>query len=150
MWDYPRPPAVDPASAHVRVVHAGTVIADSRRSLRILETSQPPVYYLPPEDCALEHLYRTRSRSFCEWKGAATYWAVQVGDVRVLDAAWSYQQPVRAYAAIQGHFAFYARLLDECWVDDERVQPNPGDFYGGWITSRVVGPFKGGPGTQGW
>lgn len=138
------------SSDHIRVIHAGVTIADTRRAVRILETSQPPGYYIPPGDCALEHLYRTRSRSFCEWKGAATYWAVQVGDERVLDAAWSYEQPVAAYAAITGHLAFYAQKLDECWVNDERVLANPGDFYGGWITSTVVGPFKGGAGTLGW
>ena len=150
MWDYPRPPAIAPTDRHVSVVHRGVVIADTRRAIRILETSQPPAFYVPPDDVAIEHLYRTRRRSYCEWKGAASYWAVQVGDVVVLDAAWSYEQPDRRYAAITHHLAFYAQRLDECRVDGELVRPNPGLFYGGWITADVVGPFKGDPGTSGW
>lgn len=150
VWDYPRPPALVPALARIRVVHAGAAVADSGRALRVLETSQPPTYYVPRDDCDLEHLFRTRARSFCEWKGAATYWGVQVGDERVMDAAWSYEQPVPAYAALTGHLAFYPQKLDECWVGDERVHANAGVFYGGWITSTVVGPFKGEPGTLHW
>jgi uncharacterized protein (DUF427 family) len=150
VWDYPRPPAVAPTDRRVRVVHRGVLIADTRRAIRILETSQPPAFYLPPTDVAVEHLYRTRHRSYCEWKGAASYWAVQVGEVVVPDAAWSYELPNRDYAAIAHHLAFYPQKVDQCWVDDELAQPNPGSFYGGWITSDVVGPFKGSPGTSGW
>lgn len=150
VWDYPRPPALVASDARVRVVHAGATIADTRQALRVLETSQPPAYYIPPEDCASEHLTRTGSRSFCEWKGAASYWTVQVGDAQLVDAAWSYEHPSGSFAPIAGYLAFYAQKLDECWVDDERVVSNPGTFYGGWITSRVVGPFKGAPGTLGW
>ncbi len=150
MWDYPRPPAIEPTQRRVRVVHGGVVIADTRRAIRILETSQPPAFYLPPADVAMEHLFRTRARTFCEWKGAASYWAVQVGEDVVVDAAWSYESPNTRFAAITHHLAFYAQKLDECWVDDEQVEPNPGSFYGGWITSHVVGPFKGAAGTLGW
>jgi uncharacterized protein (DUF427 family) len=150
VWDYPRPPALDPVTSHVRVVHRGVTIADTRRAVRVLETSQPPAFYMPPADIALSHLFRTKHRSYCEWKGAATYWAVQVGNDVTADAAWSYETPDRAFRAIAGYLAFYAQQLDECWVDDERARPNPGSFYGGWVTSRVVGPFKGDPGTLHW
>ncbi len=150
VWDYPRPPVVVPTSEHVVIVHRGVTIADTRQALRVLETSQPPAYYLPPADVAMDHLFRTRHRTFCEWKGAASYWAVQVGDEVVYDAAWAYLQPSTPFRAITGHLAFYAQKVDECWVDGERVQANPGAFYGGWITAKVVGPFKGDPGTELW
>lgn len=150
VWDYPRPPAIEPTDAHVVVVHRGVTIADTRRARRVLETSQPPAYYVPPDDIRMEHLFRTRRRTFCEWKGAASYYAVQVGDDTVYDAAWTYLQPTPAFESIAGHLAFYAQRLDECWVDGERVRANPGGFYGGWITSKVVGPFKGDPGTEWW
>ena len=150
VWDYPRPPTVVVTAKRIQVAHGGVVIADSVRALRVLETSQPPAYYLPKADIAMEHLFRTKARTFCEWKGAATYWAVQVGDDTVLDAAWSYETPLRPFLAIEGHLAFYAQKLERCSVDGEVVQPNPGSFYGGWITAEIVGPFKGGPGTQGW
>lgn len=150
VWDYPRPPAVEPTDSHLVVVHRGVTIADTTRAIRVLETSQPPAFYLPPDDVRMEHLFRTRHRTFCEWKGAASYYAVQVGDEVVYDAAWAYLQPSPRFTAITGYLAFYAQKLDECWVDGERVRPNPGAFYGGWITSKVVGPFKGDPGTEGW
>lgn len=151
VWDYPRPPAVAPTTEHVRVVHHGLVVADTRRAIRILETSQPPAYYVPRDDVDGTLLRPSGRRSLCEWKGVASYWSVAAGDGDVaLDVAWSYEDPVPAYAAIAGHVAFYAQALEECWVDDERVVPNPGMFYGGWITSRVVGPFKGAAGTLHW
>lgn len=150
VWDYPRPPAVVPTQSRVRVIHAGVTVADSCATVRILETSQPPAYYLPPADLALEYLVRGRGRSYCEWKGAATYWSIVVGGATAMDAAWSYEQPTPPYAAIAGFLAFYPQRVDECWVDDDRVIANPGDFYGGWITPNVVGPFKGAPGTQHW
>lgn len=135
-----------PFAGRVRVVHGGRTVADTRLALRVLETSQPPAFYLPPEDVDLRRLTRARGSSWCEWKGAATYWDLD----GVADVAWSYAQPTPGFTAIADHLAFYAQKVDECWVDDERVQPNPGNFYGGWITSSVVGPFKGGPGTLGW
>lgn len=150
VWDYPRPPAVSPTSSHVVVIHGGQVIAETRSAVRVLETSQPPAFYIPAADVLPGRLRKSTQRSMCEWKGLATYWDVTSGDVVVPDAAWSYEQPTPAFASITGHVAFYAQLMDECWVDEERVDANPGSFYGGWITSRVVGPFKGGPGTMGW
>lgn len=146
VWDYPRPPIVVACADHVQIIHGGIVIADTRSAVRTLETSQPPAYYLPVADVAVDHLRRTRSRSVCEWKGVAEYW--DVDDAH--DAAWSYPSPVAAYAVLAGRLAFYAQRVDECWVNDERVVPNPGSFYGGWITSRVVGPFKGDVGTGHW
>ncbi len=151
VWDYPRPPDVVPTTDRVRVVHGGVVIADTVASVRVLETSQPPAYYLPPADVRTDLLRRTATRSVCEWKGAATYWTLVLPDgLELADVAWSYEHPTERFAPIAGHLAFYAQRVDECWVGDERVQPNPGSFYGGWITSRIVGPFKGAPGTSGW
>lgn len=149
VWDYPRPPAVVPFLGRVRVVHGGVTIADTSAAIRVLETSQPPAFYLPPGDVDAGLLSPSPSGSWCEWKGQASYWSLQRPE-HIADVAWSYPAPTAPFAAITGHFAFYAQRLDECWVDDERVQPNPGSFYGGWITSRVVGPFKGGTGTLGW
>ncbi len=139
-----------PTDARVRVEFAGSVIAETTRALRVLETSQPPAFYLPPDDVALEHLEATSRRSFCEWKGHAHYWTVRAGDRVAPAAAWSYPSPTPGFVAITDHLAFYPRAMDACWVDDERVETNDGDFYGGWITSKVVGPFKGGPGTGHW
>lgn len=150
VWDYPRPPAVVPSTDRVRVVHRGVLVADTRAAIRVLETSQPPAFYLPPSDVAMELLRPSTLRTVCEWKGAASYWTLVVeGDV-VADAAWSYPRPTSAFASIVDHLAFYPQRVDECWVGDERVQANAGSFYGGWITSTVVGPFKGEPGTLHW
>ncbi len=150
VWDYPRPPAVVASTEHVRIVHRGVVIADTHASIRVLETSQPPAYYLPPTDVATSLLRPSTSRTLCEWKGAANYWTLVVEGESVLDVAWSYPNPTRSFASITDHLAFYPQRVDECWVDDERVQANAGGFYGGWITSKVVGPFKGEPGTLHW
>jgi uncharacterized protein (DUF427 family) len=152
VWDYPRPPRLEGNPRHLRIVHAGVLLAETSRSLRILETSHPPVYYIPQGDIAM-HLMRPSSRrgSFCEFKGAAAYWSLALpGQPLYADIAWSYADPTRPYAALKDHLAFYANRVDECSVDGERVQPQPGDFYGGWITSHVRGPFKGAPGTLGW
>jgi uncharacterized protein (DUF427 family) len=150
VWDYPRPPRIEPTDAHVVVEHGGQTIADSRRALRVLETSQPPAFYIPPDDVRMDLLVPTDAHTFCEWKGQASYFAVRVGDHHVVDAAWSYPRPVPAFASIAGYIAFYAQKLDVCSVDDEQVVANEGTFYGGWITSKVVGPFKGGAGTAHW
>jgi uncharacterized protein (DUF427 family) len=159
VWDYPRPPRLEPAGRRIRVVQAGVTIADSTSALRVLETSHPPVYYIPPKDLAAEYLSQVpRKTSYCEFKGSATYWSVDVSSAvgkesagaRVEAAAWSYEQPTRGFVALRSHLAFYASLMSECWVDDERVVPQPGDFYGGWITRNLTGPFKGAPGTMGW
>ena len=152
VWDYPRPPRLEPCSRHVRVVLGGVAIADTTRSHRVLETSHPPVYYVPFDDIAPEALEPSSGRgSFCEWKGHATYLDAIGGDGRRAErAAWTYPDPAPAFAAIRAAVAFYAGPMDECTVDGERVEPQPGGFYGGWITSDVVGPFKGAPGTLGW
>ncbi|MGI9119056.1 MAG: DUF427 domain-containing protein [Acidimicrobiales bacterium] len=150
VWDYPRPPALEPVAPRIRVVLAGIVIADSTRALRVLETSHPPNYYLPPDDVDGSHL-RARSRqSFCEFKGVARYWSVEVDGRQEVDAAWSYPQPSPGYEALAHHVAFYPGRMDQCWVGDEQASPQPGDFYGGWVTPSVVGPFKGVPGSMGW
>jgi uncharacterized protein (DUF427 family) len=155
VWDYPRPPACLPAVERVRVLHAGRIVADTTAAMRVLETSHPPTYYVPRADVDTSLLIASQRRSVCEWKGVATYWSIVVddphrGQLVVDDAAWSYEHPTPGFTAITGHLAFYAQVLDECWVDDERVVPSPGMFYGGWITSRVVGPFKGAAGTLHW
>ncbi len=153
VWEYPRPPRLERSARHLRVVHGGVVIAETTQALRILETSHPPVFYIPPSDIAVEFLDRSlRRSSFCEFKGSATYWTIKIPETDVIspDAAWSYRDPSRGYEALRDYLAFYANRVDECSVDGERVVPQPGDFYGGWITSHVKGPFKGAPGTLGW
>ena len=151
VWDYPRPPRLEPAARTIRIVHGGIVLAETTRALRILETSHPPVYYIPPVDIAMQWMQRSaRRQSFCEWKGSASYWSIAVTGHESHDAAWSYASPVAAYASLRDHLAFYASKVDECSVDGEVVVPQPGDFYGGWITSHVSGPFKGAAGTMGW
>jgi uncharacterized protein (DUF427 family) len=150
VWDYPRPPRVEETTRHVRVVFNDEVIADTRQAKRVLETSHAPVYYIPPGDIRMEYLSETDRRTWCEWKGQAGYYSLRVGGRQVQDAAWFYPKPVPGYEAIQGHVAFYPGKMDACYVDDERVQAQPGDFYGGWITSEIVGPYKGEPGTAGW
>jgi uncharacterized protein (DUF427 family) len=149
VWDYPRPPALVPCEQPVRVVFAGATIARSERALRVLETSHPPTIYVPPEDAS--HMEPSRARgTVCEWKGRAVYWDVVVGDRRSEAAAWSYPDPVPAYAALRDHLCFYPSRVDECRLGDELVQAQAGDFYGGWITTDLRGPFKGAPGTLGW
>jgi uncharacterized protein (DUF427 family) len=150
VWDYPRPPRLEPVTRRIRVEFAGQTIADTTRAYRVLETSHPPVYYIPPQDIRREFLQRTSGSSFCEWKGEASYWTVAVNTKRSYKAAWSYDSPTRAFQPILGYLAFYASRVDACWIDEEKVEAQPGDFYGGWITSDVVGPFKGGLGTHGW
>lgn len=150
VWDYPRPPACVPTDDRIRVLHQGRIVADSTAAWRVLETSHPPTFYVPRDDVDTSLLVPSRGTSMCEWKGRATYWSLEIDGLLTADMAWSYEAPTQRFAAIAGHLAFYARLLDECWVGDERVEPNPGMFYGGWITSRVVGPFKGAAGTLHW
>lgn len=150
VWDYPRPPALQPVEERVRVVFNGETIADTTRALRILETSHPPTYYIPPEDVQTRYLHRTARTTGCEFKGRAVYFSVEVGDRRAEQAAWGYPEPAPRYLGLKDHLAFYPSEMDECWVGGERVRAQEGDFYGGWITSRVVGPFKGGAGTWGW
>ena len=150
VWAYPRPAIAQPTSRQVRVEHRGVVVAATRRAVRTLETSHPPTYYVPYEDVAAGLLHPTRRRSLCEWKGQATYFDVRVGGDVLAEAAWSYPTPTPEFESLRGHLAFYAERFDACFVDDERVTPQPGDFYGGWITSREAGPFKGVPGSRFW
>jgi len=150
VWDYPRPPRLDRVARPVRVIFNGVTIADTTRALRVLETSHPPVYYLPPDDILMQHLHPRSHTSFCEWKGRAVYFDVRVGGEVAEAAAWAYPEPVDRFEALRDHVAFYAHQMDACYVGDEQARPQPGGFYGGWITSDVVGPFKGEPGSWGW
>ena len=150
VWDYPRPPKLEPVTHRLRVVFAGIEIADTTSAHRILETSHPPTYYIPKRDVSMEHLVSVGGGSFCEFKGRATYWTIDVNDRRAEKAAWSYPSPSHAYIDIADDLSFYASKVDACFVGDEPVLAQDGDFYGGWITSNLKGPFKGGPGTLGW
>lgn len=150
VWDYPRPPRLEDTSKHIQIVFNEVTIADTHQAKRVLETSHPPVYYIPPCDIKMEHMVLMPHSSWCEWKGRAAYYTVLVGERQEQNAAWFYPAPTATFATIKDYVAFYAHLMDACYVDGEQVQPQPGDFYGGWITSDIVGPFKGGPGTWGW
>jgi uncharacterized protein (DUF427 family) len=150
VWDFPRPPRLERVAAPVRIEFGGLVIADTMRAWRVCETASPPTYYLPPDDIAAGVLEAAGGSSYCEWKGRAAYWTLRVGDRVSREAAWSYPSPAPAFAAIAGYVAFYAGRVDACFVGDAPVTPQPGGFYGGWITPDVVGPFKGEPGTGHW
>jgi uncharacterized protein (DUF427 family) len=150
VWEYPRPPRLEPTSKRLVVAFGGVVLADTTRGYRVLETSHPPVYYFPPEDIRREHLVTSSRTSYCEWKGLARYVDVRVGDHEAKAAGWFYPAPTRGFEPIRDCVAFYPALMDRCTVDGEEVRPQPGGFYGGWITSDLDGPFKGDPGTGGW
>jgi uncharacterized protein (DUF427 family) len=150
VWDYPRPPRVEPSTRRIRVVLGDVTVADTSRAFRVLETSHPPGYYIPPEDVLNEYLRPSRRRTYCEFKGQASYYDLVVGARVVRDAAWYYPDPAPGYEVIRDHLAFYPGRVDACFVDEERVAAQEGDFYGGWLTADIVGPFKGGPGTAGW
>lgn len=150
VWDYPRPPRLEDTDKHIQIIFNGIAIVDTRNAKRVLETSHPPSYYIPPEDIKIEYLIQTPQSSFCEWKGLAVYYSVRVGDKEAQNIAWFYPNPTPNFASIKDHVAFYAHPMDVCYVDGERVTPQPGNFYGGWITSDIVGPFKGIPGSWGW
>ena len=151
VWDYPRPPATRACEKTVRIEFAGKLLAETRSAFCILETSHPPNYYLPPADVDMSMLVPSEGRSsFCEWKGAASYYDV-VRDSEIATAAgWCYPNPVERFSEIRNFLCFYAGAMQACYVDDELVIPQPGGFYGGWITSSVAGPFKGTPGTGHW
>jgi uncharacterized protein (DUF427 family) len=150
VWDYPRPPRIEPVPEPIRIVAGGVEVASTARALRVLETAGAPVYYLPPSDVRMDLLRRIGHETVCEFKGRATYYALELPNRSVPIAGWSYLGPSPGFESIAGHIAFYAWAVDEAWVGDELATPQPGRFYGGWITSRIVGPFKGGPGTLGW
>lgn len=151
VWDYPRPPRLEPTGRRIRVVHRGATVVDTVHAVRVLETSHPPAYYVPLAEIATGVLQPSGGRqTVCEWKGTASYLDVVIAGVRVPRAGWRFTTPRLGYEALASRVGFYPHALDECWVDAERVVPQEGSFYGGWITTDVVGPFKGGPGTLGW
>ena len=150
VWDYPRPAIAERTEAHIVIEHAGRTVAETRSAVRVLETSHPPNYYIPPHDIADGVLRRAPGSSLCEWKGAAQYWDVVVGDTVLPRVGWSYRAPTAHFALLAGFVAFYAAPFDACFVDGERVIPQPGEFYGGWITPGIGGPFKGVPGSRFW
>ncbi len=148
--DYPRPPRLERVPWHIRVEHGGEVVAETTRALRVCETHGAPVYYIPPEDVRGDLLAPAPGTTFCEWKGVARYWTVRAGGETAHRAAWSYADPTPSFAALRDHLAFYAARVDRCTVDGDRVQPQAGGFYGGWVTPEISGPIKGAPGTEGW
>lgn len=148
VWDYPRPPVLQHDDRVIRVTHGELSIARSSRAIRVLETSHPPVFYIPPSDIDMALLVRSERSTFCEFKGRAVYWDLQAGQ-RASSVAWSYPDPDPGFEKITDYLAFYPSKV-ECFADNERVRPQEGDFYGGWITSEIRGPFKGGAGTRGW
>lgn len=150
VWSYPRPAVAEPSAARITIEHRGVIVADTCASVRTLETSHPPSWYIPPADIAAGMLRRAGGGSFCEWKGAAVYWDVVIGDIVLPRVGWSYPNPSPSFAILRDHVAFYAAPFDRCTVDGETVTPQLGDFYGGWITSAVAGPFKGVPGSRSW
>ena len=149
VWDYPRPPRLELCHRHVEVKCGGSIVAETTRPFRVCETASPPVYYVPASDVQTHMLVRASRDSFCEWKGVASYWHVQTDSETVDHAGWSYAAPDRGFERLAGAIAFYPGKL-ECFVDGERVTPQAGDFYGGWVTHEIVGPFKGEPGSEGW
>ena len=150
VWDYPRPPRLERVHERIRILFAGEVLADTGAAWRVLETSHPPTYYLPPADIAPGALVPAGGGSICEWKGPARYYDVVLGGRRAPRAGWTYPNPLAPFAPLADHVAFYAAPMDACFVGDERAEPQPGGFYGGWVTRHIVGPMKGAPGTMGW
>jgi len=150
VWDYPRPPALESVEERIRVVFNDTTVADTTGAYRVLETSHPPVYYLPPSDIRMDHLTRTNRRTMCEFKGQAVYYDLSVGDRTAQHAAWGYPNPTDRFTPMTDYLAFYASKVDACFIGEKPAHAQEGDFYGGWITEDIVGPFKGGPGTIGW
>lgn len=150
VWDYPRPPRIEKTPRRIRVIYNNVTIADTQGAMRVLETSHPPVYYIPPEDIRMEYLRPASRTSYCEWKGRAKYYSISVGARQTTNAGWYFPNPNEAFAAIKDYVAFYPQKMDACFVDAEQVEPQPGNFYGGWITSDIVGPFKGEPGSEDW
>lgn len=151
VWHYPRPPVTEPCTRHLVVEFAGRVVAETRRSQRVLETGHPPTYYFYREDVDPDVLdCPHQGYAWCPYKGRARVCDLVDGERRSRRAAWTYPDPYAGYTALSGMVAFFPRRVDRCLVDGEVVQPQPGSNYGGWITGDIVGPFKGGPGTRGW
>ncbi len=150
VWDYPRPAIAEQTNLHCRIAHRGEILAETRNAIRTLETSHPPTYYFPPKDVNFSLLRINSRRSLCEWKGQAHYFDALFDNQSFGDVAWGYAVPTPAFAAIKNYIAFYASAFDQCTVEGEPVTPQPGGFYGGWISSHVAGPFKGVPGSRFW
>ena len=150
VWDYPRPPRLEATAKRIRIELDGVELANTIGAMRILETSHPPVYYLPPGDVDMTRLSKNNHQTFCEFKGIATYWSIATANRTLVNVAWSYANPSDEYWQLKNFLAFYPSKVTACYVDDKLVEAQPGDFYGGWITDDIVGPFKGTPGTQGW
>ena len=150
VWDYPRPPVLVDCHKTIKVIFAGQLIAESSNTKRVLETSHPPTFYIPPEDVRVDLLQPISNTSFCEWKGMARYYDIVVDSKTASAASWCYPEPTRRFESMRNYLAFYPHMMDACFVGDEKVQSQAGGFYGGWITSDIVGPFKGEPGTMGW
>ncbi|MEW6152587.1 MAG: DUF427 domain-containing protein [Actinomycetota bacterium] len=151
VWDYPRPPRAEPVRRQCEVIFAGRTIAITLAPVRVIETSHPPTYYFPPESVIPGALVPNEHRTYCEWKGWASYFDVVGPDGQAApDAAWTYRDPKPGFEAIADHIAFYPQPMEVCLVDGDFVRPQPGGFYGGWVTSDVAGPFKGVPGSEGW
>jgi uncharacterized protein (DUF427 family) len=150
VWDYPRPPRLEPCAKRIQIVLAGQTIAQTNNAMRVLETSHPPVYYIPQQDIAMQFFTLISASSFCEWKGKASYWNIDIADKHVDRAAWSYANPTPPFVLIKDFLGFYANKMDSCSIDGEVVSPQPGNFYGGWVTKNLVGPFKGETGSEGW
>lgn len=150
MWDYPRPPRVEPASEPISVMHNGVELARSERALRVLEKASPPTFYIPRDDVVMKYLHATTGHTVCEFKGVASYFDLEVNSRVASRVAWTYEDPKEGFEQLRGSISFYASRVDAAHVGDEKVTPQAGDFYGGWITADVVGPFKGEPGTLGW
>lgn len=150
VWDYPRPPRLEKVNKEIKVVFNDETIALTTNAFRVLETSHPPVYYIPPGDIKMEFLISGIGHSFCEWKGNANYYDLKVKDKQANKAAWYYSAPTDEFLEIKNFVAFYAGKMESCYVEGEKVIPQPGGFYGGWITKDIVGPFKGEQGSFGW
>lgn len=154
VWDYPRPAIAEPTTRRIQIIHRGVELVDSKSAWRTLETSHPPTYYIPQSDIAMEHLLPNPRRSMCEWKGQARYFDIVAGpagaDTRIEAGAWCYSDPTLSFSEIKDFVAFYPDPIDQCIVDGEQITPQPGQFYGGWISQYEAGPFKGGPGSRFW
>lgn len=150
VWDYPRPPSVEPVQELVRVELRSGRLAESRRAVRVLETASGPAVYVPFSDVDMDRMRPEAGGAVCEWKGPWIYWSVLDGNRTIPQAAWSYTETWEGYEAIREHLSFYPARVEACWLGDQRVEPQPGGFYGGWVTPEIVGPMKGGPGSQGW
>ncbi len=150
VWDYPRPPKLVDCSKRIRIEVGNITLVDSKNTIRCLETSHPPVYYIPQSDIKMDYLKTTDKNTYCEFKGQANYYDLIIGDKIVKEVAWEYANPAKGFEKIKNYLAFYATKVDACYVDDEKVKPQEGSFYGGWVTNDIVGPFKGSSGTTFW